>query len=163
MVAKPLAAFPCQTNDVRARILAVTNQLSKSLVDEQSKSNPTSTRLSILLVALGLCVFFWGLGYKLSLYDLHEPSIHRVPEAKLLSRNEDPNATDGLQHCLAKLMVLDPTSSGSVLFIFLLGNLARLQSNSTKLRFAAAKTLHPRSAPIVGAFFLRPPPAISEF
>ena len=45
-------------------------------------------------------MFFWGLGYKLSLYDFHRASIHRIPDAKLLSRNEDPNATDSTRLCL---------------------------------------------------------------
>ena len=56
----------------------------------------------MLLVTLGMCVFFWGLGYKLSLYDLHRPSIHPIPAAKLMSRNEDPNATDSVRFSLVK-------------------------------------------------------------
>ena len=69
----------------------------------------------MLLVTLGMCVFFWGLGYKLSLYDLHEASIHRIPDAKLLSRNEDPNATDSIRLCLVNSSTSEQDSSSHIL------------------------------------------------
>ena len=37
-----------------------------------------------------MCVFTWGLQYKLSLYYPPHSSFHQVPEAKLLSKNEQP-------------------------------------------------------------------------
>jgi hypothetical protein len=39
-------------------------------------------------VALALAVFTWGLGYKLSLYDPPQARSHEIPQAKLLSKNE---------------------------------------------------------------------------
>lgn len=68
---------------------------------ETSKPRYPSLRVSILLVMLGVCVFLWGFGYKLSLYDLQQPTVHRVPEAKLLSKNEDSQAVDGVQQVLS--------------------------------------------------------------
>jgi hypothetical protein len=37
---------------------------------------------------LSLLVFAWGLGYKLSLYDPPQAVSHKIPQAKLLSKNE---------------------------------------------------------------------------
>lgn len=44
--------------------------------------------LAFGLVALGICVFAWGLKYKLSLYDPPHALSHHMPEAKLLSGRE---------------------------------------------------------------------------
>jgi len=71
-------------------------------VIERSKSHIVSIRLSILLVVLGTCVFLWGMGYKLSQYDQHQRTLHRIPEAKLLSKNEDASAADSTRQVLAK-------------------------------------------------------------
>jgi hypothetical protein len=40
------------------------------------------------LVFLGICVFAWGLRYKLSLYDPPHSVSHRIPAAKLLTGKE---------------------------------------------------------------------------
>jgi hypothetical protein len=45
-------------------------------------------RLAAGLMGLGLCVFLWGLQYKLSLYDPPQSISHKIPTAKLLSRDE---------------------------------------------------------------------------
>ena len=45
-------------------------------------------RLSLTFLSLALCVFAWGLQYKLSLYDPPQAASHQVPQAKLLSKNE---------------------------------------------------------------------------
>jgi hypothetical protein len=117
----------------------------------------------MLFVVLGLCVFFWGLGYKLSLYDAHESTIHRIPEAKLMSRNEDPNATDSLRLCLARLVPLEQGSADIfAIFILFVGSLTRPSLALGWQKFALSKPWHPRSAAILSAFFLRPPPVLSE-
>ena len=51
---------------------------------------------------LGVCVFLWGFSYKLSLYDFNPRTLHRIPEAKLLSKNEDRHAADGVSRDLAR-------------------------------------------------------------
>ena len=43
---------------------------------------------SLASLGLAVCVFAWGLQYKLSLYDPPQAASHRIPQAKLLSRNE---------------------------------------------------------------------------
>jgi hypothetical protein len=65
--------------------------------------NPNLTRrkvsqlMALAAVLLGVAVFVWGLGYKLSLYDLPgSPSTH-MAQAKLLSQKERPPAARGLE------------------------------------------------------------------
>ena len=42
----------------------------------------------VILAALSLAAFSWGLGYKLSLYDSFRSGSHRLPQAKLTSKHE---------------------------------------------------------------------------
>jgi len=42
----------------------------------------------LLYLGLAVCVFTWGLQYKLSLYEPPHASSRQIPQAKLLSRNE---------------------------------------------------------------------------
>lgn len=44
--------------------------------------------LTIGLALLGVCVFVWGLDYKLSLYEPPHSMAHHMPEAKLLTGKE---------------------------------------------------------------------------
>jgi hypothetical protein len=53
-----------------------------------SKQRPALRALAIGLACLGMCVFAWGLRYKLSLYDPPGASAHHMPAAKLLTGNE---------------------------------------------------------------------------
>ena len=43
---------------------------------------------ALAFIGLAVCIFMWGLQYKLSLYDPPNAASHRIPMAKLLSRNE---------------------------------------------------------------------------
>jgi hypothetical protein len=53
------------------------------------RNNRTGLRaLAFGLMLLGLCVFAWGLKYKLSLYDPPRALSHQMPAAKLLSGKE---------------------------------------------------------------------------
>ena len=84
----------------RAALLSRSTVINSEIVIERSKSH-SSIRLSIPLLMLGVCVFLWGFSYKLSLYDLQQRTLHRVPDAKLLSKNEDSRAADGVHQVLA--------------------------------------------------------------
>lgn len=50
--------------------------------------SPALRAFAIGLAFLGLCVFAWGLKYKLSLYDPPRAISHHMPAAKLLTGNE---------------------------------------------------------------------------
>ena len=139
-----------------------TTQADLGLVKELSKSRHSSVRLSMLLVTLGVCVFLWGLGYKLSLYDFHRASIHRIPDAKLLSRNEDPNATDSTRLCLVNSSTTEQDFSSIFLILIVsLAIVAKRKSPSDRQYLALSKPWCHRFTASLSALFLRPPPVLS--
>ena len=148
---KRIAQQPAGTNAHRR------NNQVKLLVIDRSKTPHFSFRLSILLATLGMCVFLWGLAYKLSLYETHEPTIHQIPEAKFLSRNEDPSATDALRHCLSSLS----KPAGSVLLISVIAFWRGVEAPSSKVVHRGLELKQPPSSCLNGTlirFFFRPPP-----
>jgi hypothetical protein len=138
------------------------NEADSELVIELSKLHHSSIRRSILLVTLGVCVFLWGLGYKLSLYEFHEASVHRIPDAKLLSRNEDSSATDCVRLCLVKLSAAEQgTTFAFVLFVISLASVAGPSSAGAGHYLTLSKPWCLRFAANLSALFLRPPPVLS--
>lgn len=105
---------------------------------------------------LGTCVFLWGAAYKLSLYDTHKPTLHPIPEAKLLSKNEDPNASDVLQLCLSSAM----SDHGSFFFSVALVLFWVLGVFLTVSTWMIRRLERPRPPSILVeiALFFRPPP-----
>ena len=131
----------------------------KDIVIERYKSSYPSFRRSILLVMLGLCVFFWGFGYKLSLYDTHQPSRHRMPAAKLLSKNEDPSATDSIGICLASSVSSQVCLICSA-FLLIFG----LERRRRLFYYGIVRSREfprPQLRFILSTFFFRPPPVPS--
>ena len=59
------------------------------IVDCLSTNRRTLPWVIFAFMALALSVFSWGLGYKLSLYDPPQSSSHQIPQAKLLSRDQE--------------------------------------------------------------------------
>jgi hypothetical protein len=57
---------------------------------------PSLCRFSFVFIGLAISVFTWGLQYKISLYYPKLSTYHQLPEAKLLSRNEQATATESL-------------------------------------------------------------------
>jgi hypothetical protein len=112
-----------------------------------------------MLVTLGMCVFLWGLGYKLSLYEVHDPGVHPIPEAKLLSRNEDPTATDRLRDCLSCLS--KPAGSMLLISIVVFWSGGETPSRSVVIRdLALNERLPSLRNECLTRFFFRPPPAL---
>lgn len=113
----------------------------------------------MLLAALGMCVFFWGFGYKMSLYRTHESNFHRIPVAKLMSRNEDPNATEIGRLCNAKPEWLEQGPVYPLLTLLLLsGSLAALLTGWSRRYRSIPKPWCLRFGAFQSAFSLRPPP-----
>ena len=130
--------------------------LSQEIVIERSKPHVVSIRLSILLVMLGMCVFLWGFGYKLSLYDLHPLTVHRIPEAKLLSKNEDARAVDGVRQALASTDSVDRLQAMSLIAVVIaVPGPCVPGMNFERDRSGAAD---PPSAFPSAALYFRPPP-----
>jgi hypothetical protein len=107
---------------------------------------------------LAISVFTWGLQYKLSLYYPKHSTYHQLPEAKLLSKNEQPAATKGLLMTSVK-PPQDIVGGGLFTLLFLVWLLG-LPSLAV-----AAQTGPERKRPWLqslsahlNAFFFRPPP-----
>lgn len=132
----------------------------QELVIDRIKPHCPSTRLCILLSVLGTCVFFWGIGYKLSLYSTHQPNLQRIPAAKLLSKNEDPNLKD------APTLTASGENSFHQQIVFLKAALIVLWtlavcaaiSDSVVRRLEKPHARDLRVAVILGELFFRPPP-----
>ena len=116
-------------------------------------------QLALVLLGLAISVFTWGLQYKLSLYDPPQAISHQMPEAKLLSKEEQMSKAEspllGASEMITKKMELILPS------IFLLIALA------LKLRRALKPSgsvhdlrtpFRPRLLACLDAFFFRPPP-----
>jgi hypothetical protein len=141
-------------------------QLSPYLRDErpltfQDKARARLCRLTFALLSLALCVFAWGLQYKLSLYNPPNASIHQIPQAKLLSKDQwAPSPHD--EHALdMKPISQPPTEQFFLLGVFLvlaLGTQTFLIAPE-KHREGCRPWLSWSSASL-SAFFFRPPPSV---
>lgn len=123
---------------------------------DRVKTHRPSIRLFILFAMLGTCVFVWGFAYKLSLYDTHRPTLHKIPEAKLLSKNEDPNATDSLGLCLQNALSFQRLLVGSADSIVF--SLPGAFQPACRSLLQSMEIPRPHSRVILTAFFFRPPP-----
>ena len=110
----------------------------------------------MLLVMLGACVFLWGFGYKLSLYNVQAPTLHRVPEAKLLSKNEDSRAVDGVRQVLSLGKLRQPT----MLFRLVAVTIAMAGAGGERRYFKEKNfaELKPPIATYTHSLYFRPPP-----
>ena len=57
---------------------------------------PSLCKFTFVFIGLAIAVFTWGLQYKLSLYYPPHSTYHQIPEAKLLSRNEQSIGADSI-------------------------------------------------------------------
>ena len=110
-------------------------------------------------IFLALCVFVWGLEYKLSLYDPPHSLAHLVPIAKLLSKNEQPRIASSASAVTASraAVPLLPRTAGPNRLLFLpsLVGLGLPAVRSWNRRSTAART---RQVQRASNFFVRPPP-----
>jgi hypothetical protein len=113
----------------------------------------------LLFLGLALCVFTWGLQYKLSLYDPPAAITHQIPTAKLLSNEELPRLAEGLRtlgHLPATKVIVHGHFTALLFlpaFRFLVQS-AAVQREQTSI--ASRHTLDPFSSGI----FVRPPPVL---
>lgn len=134
-------------------------QSIQKLVIDRSKTR-FSIRFSMLLGMLGMCVFFWGFGYKMSLYRTHESNFHRIPVAKLMSRNEDPNATESGRLCVAKPVSLQQGPVYTLVILLLSPGIAALLTGWSLRYRSVPKPWCLRFGAFQSAFSLRPPPVL---
>jgi hypothetical protein len=121
---------------------------------------PRLCRLSFVFVGLAISVFTWGLQYKLSLYYPKHSTYHQLPEAKLLSKNEQATATDGLLMGTAKAP--SDIVRGGLFTLMLFTSVLELPPISGATQTEQERTrpwLQSLSASL-NAFFFRPPPTL---
>lgn len=112
--------------------------------------------LAFALVALGVCVFAWGLKYKLSLYDPPHSLSHRIPAAKLLTGKER-SAQPVVQLRRAEIPhPPQPLNTLATAFLVLLG--ARLWARALGERPVPAYACFAPQCGILRTIFTRPPP-----
>lgn len=107
------------------------------------------------LVLLGLCVFAWGLRYKLSLYDPPHSIARHMPEAKLVAGKERiPVPVVSLRQAGDRIL---PIALSGLALLFLSLRLPRFQPGSAAFRDPVP--LPPVAArAFLGARAIRPPP-----
>lgn len=125
-----------------------------------SHKNPASfRRLTFAFLSLALCVFAWGLQYKLSLYDPPQATSHRMPHAKLLSRDQWSTTPDDRQSTREKV---SPHVLPEQLYLAFCLSLLTLRRNNSVFALQGQREVErpwlkclPAS---LNAFFFRPPP-----
>jgi hypothetical protein len=137
---------------------------------DQSKvtiPRPTSIRstrpglraLAFGLVLLGLCVFAWGLRYKLSLYDPPHAVSHHMPAAKLLLPGKEHEAVPLAATSRPGVNPIAPDALSLLAFVLFTAAAARLRPGfgASIFRFSPVRRVPAcaRSAPA----FVRPPPS----
>ncbi len=125
-----------------------------------SKKRSFSRIGALAFLGLAVCIFAWGLQYKLSLYDSPQTATHQVPKAKLLSSNE--------QSRTAKIPLVDQTKASnsvfrvvvaifSVILLLASGQLIPLAGQSAQWSNRSWR-LHLSS--FLSDLFVRPPPVL---
>lgn len=112
-------------------------------------------------LGLALCVFLWGLQYKLSLYAPQEAASHQIPIAKLLSQNEQSWTTERQQAVrtrnTAKVLYTAPAAA----FLTLLMLFCIVDNGAGGQREArASRAARLRHSVFLDGVFVRPPPSL---
>jgi hypothetical protein len=116
-----------------------------------------------ILASLGLagCVFAWGLQYKLSLYDPPQAASHKIPQAKLLSRNERSGITESPLVVRAKTSTRVSHTVPTGVFFFLLLALSILNPQASGQRKQRTSGVWHLRRGLFNIFFVRPPPILA--
>jgi hypothetical protein len=116
---------------------------------------------SLVFLGLTLTVFTWGLQYKLSLYNSPHDASRRIPDAKLLSRNEQARGPDSPLTSTAKATLRHLSVSvvlpALLLFFWVRLNLFR-EAACAGDGPESSRPQRARSFASLSAFFFRPPP-----
>jgi hypothetical protein len=124
-------------------------------------TRPNLSRFTFVFIGLAICVFTWGLQYKLSLYYPPHSTYHQIPEAKLLSRNERAAATEGplVIGTKAPSDIVHGCLFTLALFVLVLGTL-RMPGVSQREQ-ERKRPWRVFCNPALNAFFFRPPPVLA--
>ena len=115
----------------------------------------------LAFLGLAVCVFTWGLQYKLSLYDPPQAASHLIPQAKLLSKNELTGTTESplviRTKTSTRVIYTVPTTVYFVLLLSLIG----LKPQASSQWEARASDSWRLSSGLFHIFFVRPPPILA--
>jgi hypothetical protein len=111
-------------------------------------------------MALAIFVFTWGLQYKLSLYDPPQAASHHIPQAKLLSKNEQADATRSPLAIQAKSYTRVRYTAPTITFFILIIVLNVLVNVSGRRKRLTDLGGHFNRG-LFNIFFVRPPPVFA--
>lgn len=114
-----------------------------------------------MFLGLSLCVFTWGLQYKLSLYNPPQSASRQIPKAKLLSKEEGSDVTQTPLVLRTKTVTTIVYTAPATALLFLLLVLRSLvELTSSGLMLAACRQRRRRSCDYLNILYVRPPPAL---
>lgn len=119
---------------------------------------PSLRTFAFGFVLLGLCVFAWGLKYKLSLYDPPHALSHRMPAAKLLTgRDRSTLPVADLRQSSRPDAPLALTTLTIAFFALMAAYLRPGSASSAAIRSVSEQT---RMCAAAASLFIRPPPSL---
>jgi hypothetical protein len=132
-------------------------------VKVQRWSTTRSFNLLGILASLGLClcVFTWGLQYKLSLYDPPQAASHRIPPAKLLSRNERSGIAESPLAVRTKASTTVSYTVPTAVFFLPILALSILGPQASGQRKQSTSDVWRLRRGLFDIFFVRPPPILA--
>lgn len=148
------------SGEVRLAVVSLRN--ARSLLTASRLRRAFFSRFTFLFLGLAFCVFSWGLQYKLSLYDPPHAVSREIPQAKLLSKDEQSLTT-------ANPLAESPSPSHEIVQTVFYSLFAAFFLVLTAPRGLALYGKHSHSAQPVrpcrfaslNAFFFRPPPVLA--
>jgi len=131
-------------------------------VSASRKTRSNWSRFTVVFLGLAIAVFAWGLQYKLSLYDPPHSNSHGMPEAKLLSRNEQASIVENLFVSSTDAWPVMAQILSFTLFAFVM---VGCHAPGVRIfRHLGREAKRPWSIscrPGLSAFFFRPPPSLT--
>jgi hypothetical protein len=115
----------------------------------------------VAYLGLAVCVFTWGLQYKLSLYDPPQAHSHQIPQAKLLSKNEQIGSTETRQVFRTKTSTRVSFSIPTTIFLVLLLALSVGSPQGSSQREQRTNRVWHIRRGLFDIFFVRPPPILA--
>ena len=111
----------------------------------------------LAFLGLAVCVFAWGLQYKLSLYDPPQAASHQIPQAKLLSRNEQSGTSESPLVVRTKTTTRVSYTVPTTVFFVPLLVLSILNPQASGQREQRASHSWHLHCGLFNVFFVRPP------
>jgi len=115
----------------------------------------------LAFLGLAFCVFAWGLQYKLSLYDPPQTASHQIPNAKLLSRDEQSSTAKSPQVVRTKTSTRIIYIAPATVFLILLLAVSLLDPPASKRVKQLDHKLLNLHRGILNTLFVRPPPVLA--